>query len=212
MIDQAGREVILSPIAGDRDYELLAQWCSSVSGTLTAGTPQYYGATEIKQIITQGPAMFLMVRLYEGPAVGAVQWEQLAYPGSYKIGSVIGDDTRWGAGFGLMSIKLLLDYLFHARNAHRVQITAGVFNKPMMEIFCTGLLQVEAVLRDYYFLDGSYHDAVIVSLLRDEYYQLIDKYATPPADAVPAGRKHEGQAMLREYLAAKPIQPSATGE
>ena len=57
-------------------------------------------------------------------------------------------------------------------------------------------------MRDYYFLDGAYHDAVIGSILRDEYYAM-----TRPAENVPRADVKEARRILGEYLEKNPIMP-----
>lgn len=200
-------QIILAPIV-ESDYEVLAQWCSSAAGMRSSGTRQFYSATELRKVIESGDACYLMVRLSSGPPVGLVHWEGLTYAGNFKVGSIIGDPKRWGAGLGAESIMLVLELLFHAYNAHRVQITAGLFNKAMVQICCAGLFRVEGVLRDYYFIDGEYHDGVVVSILRDEYYRLTKEYYVPPADGMPREEKEAAQEMLQKFLISSPIKPS----
>lgn len=197
-------QIILVPIV-ESDYEKLAQWCTSAAGTHSSGTRQFYNATELRKAIESGSACYLMVRRSSGPAVGAVHWEGITYTGNFKVGSIIGDPDLWGSGFGAESIRLVLDLLFHTYNAHRVQITAGLFNKAMVQIFCTGLIKLEGVLRDYYFLDGEYHDAAVGSILRDEYYRLTREFSALPADAIPRLDKEAAREMLRKFLIGSPI-------
>jgi hypothetical protein len=78
----------------------------------------------------------------------------------------------------------------------------------MVEFFCSGLLRLEGVLRDYYFLDGEYHDAVIGSLLRDEYYALVDAYQIVPPNTISEGEKEQARKLLLEHLALHPIKIS----
>jgi hypothetical protein len=55
-------------------------------------------------------------------------------------------------------------------------------------------------MRDYYFLDGTYQDAIFGSMLRDEYYNYM-----PPRESVAAAEKEEAIAMLHDYLAKNPV-------
>jgi RimJ/RimL family protein N-acetyltransferase len=141
-----------------------------------------------------------MVRTLDGRTVGAVSWRTIEYPGSFEIGVMVGDAERWGSGYGIEAELLLLEYLFDSLNAHRVQFTCGVFNKLAVSTFTSGPIRIEGVMRDYYFLDGTYHDAIFGSMLRNEYYNFM-----PPRESVAAAEKEEAMAMLRDYMAKNPV-------
>jgi hypothetical protein len=101
---------------------------------------------------------------------------------------------------------LLLDYLFHERNAHRVQATTALFNKHSMSVLTRGEFVLEGVLRRYYYLDGEYHDATVWSMLREEYYAIAARMQQKNpeltvTDLVPAADKAEARRLLADYLA-----------
>jgi hypothetical protein len=108
----------------------------------------------------------------------------------------------WGSGYGTIAMSDLLEFLFHSKNAHRVQITAAAYNKTMMKIFRSGFIRIEGILRDYYFFDGEYQDAVIGSILRDEYYKLL---RGTDIDLVARAEKDEAYRILRQCLTEHPI-------
>jgi diamine N-acetyltransferase len=193
--------VTLAPVT-EEDYPLLAQWISSNTGVYTSGTQNYASAAEFKEFIERADDKFLTVCTPDGLAIGMVSWKPAGTPGNYVVGAMIGDPDMWGAGFGYEATIRLLRILFGSKRAHRVEFICGVFNLRSIESICSGLITVEGILRDYYFLDGEYHDAVIGSILRDEYHALIE-----PSEIIPAKDKEAARRIVADFLEKNPIMP-----
>lgn len=193
--------VTLAPVT-EEDYALLAQWASAEAGIYATGTKSQVSAAEFKAFLDRADDEFLMACTPDGQAIGTVSWKPAQAPGSYIVGTIIGDPDMWGVGFGLEATILLVGLLFDSKNAHRVEFTCGVFNQRMVEIFCSGLITVEGILRDYYFVDGAYHDALIGSILKDEYYAVRE-----PSETVPAKEKEAARGIVADFLKKNPIVP-----
>jgi hypothetical protein len=56
--------------------------------------------------------------------------------------------------------------------------------------------------KDYYFVDGQYHDALIGSILRNEYYAVRE-----PSAIIPAEDKEAARRIAAEFLEKNPIAP-----
>jgi diamine N-acetyltransferase len=184
----------------DRDYELFSEWASSSSWVYAGGSRQYLNAGEFKSFVENGQGTFLMVRTRDGQAIGAVSWQTGQYPASFEIGTFIGDAGLWQSGFGMEAVIALFGHLFDTKHAHRIEFICGAFNKAAMQACCSGLVKIDGVLRDYYYIDGAYHDAVIASILRDEYYALLR-----PGQTVPKAEIDEAHHILGDYLTKNPI-------
>ncbi|WP_255950612.1 GNAT family N-acetyltransferase [Streptomyces odontomachi] len=199
--------VTLAPVTLG-DCEIISQWTSSETWVYASGIRAYMSPTDVQAFLNRVDDEFLLACTDDGQAIGVVSWKQDDTPGNYTVGSMIGDADMWGAGFGLESVILLVGMLFDSRNAHRVGFTCGVFNKRAVENFCSGIMKVEGVLRDYYFLDGQYYDALMGSILRDDYYAVREpSYIIPPAEKVAA------QLVLDEFIRRNPMLPhSKPGE
>lgn len=193
--------VTLAPVT-EEDYALLSQWISSNTGVYTSGMQNYASAAKFKEFMDRSDDKFLTVCTPDGLAIGMVSWKPTGTPGNYVVGAMIGDADMWGAGFGYEATILLMGMLFDSKRAHRVEFTCGVFNLRAVEGLCSGLITVEGILRDYYFLDGEYHDAVIGSILRDEYYALRE-----PSEIIPAKDKDAARRIVADFLAKNPIVP-----
>jgi RimJ/RimL family protein N-acetyltransferase len=183
----------------DDDFELLADWIGGRVGSYGAGSPAFITPEQLRA----GFVTYLMVVRNDGERIGVVSWRQLAYEASYELGVAIGDEESWTDGYGVEAVLLLLHYIFHARNAHRVEMVAGLYNRQPMRMVTQGVMVLEGVLRDYFFLDGEYHDAAMFSLLREDYYKLVRELELAP-DSVPEAEKREARKVFHEYLANKP--------
>lgn len=198
-----GELVSLVPV-GDDDYRLLATWAASAANTYSSGSSEFASEDTLRTALRDSGGTYLMVVTRDGRRIGAVNWRRMSYHGSYTVGNTVGDSELWGVGYGVESIALLLEHLFHARNAHRIHFLTGTHNKPMVQIFTQGLITIEGILRDYFFVDGEYHDAVVGSILRHEYYDPANAEFTP-RDVIPAEDKATARALLRNHLARHPI-------
>jgi RimJ/RimL family protein N-acetyltransferase len=193
--------VALAPVTED-DYALLSQWTSSNTWVYASGIQSHISAAELKAFLDRVDDEFLLVCTPDGQAIGMVSWKPTDTPGNYVVGTMIGDADMWGAGFGLEATILLVGMLFDSKNAHRVEFTCGLFNRRAVESFCSGLIMVEGILRDYYFVDGAHHDALIGSILRDEYYSVRE-----PSEIIPAKDKKAARRIVAEFLEKNPIVP-----
>lgn len=191
--------VTLAPIT-EHDYQTFSQWSSSSSWVYATGSPSYLTPEQARDFITSVNDDFLMVRTVDGRTIGAVSWVSLNVPGNYSVGIIIGDEERWGAGFGVEATLLVMRFLFDFKNAHRLEFKCGTFNARTIEYLCSGIIRIEGVLRDYYFVDGTYHDAIVGSILRDEFYALV-----PPAKVVSDDDQERANKLLADYLEKNPI-------
>lgn len=198
--------VTLAPVTED-DYSLLAQWTSSGTGVYASGIQHYASAAQFKDFISRAPDRYLIACTTEGLAIGMVSWQPTDTPGNYSVGAMIGDPDMWGAGFGSEATNLLVRILFDSKRAHRVEFVCGTFNLRAVEGICAGLITVEGILRDYYFVDGEYYDAIVGSVLRDEYDVLKSEYDAGGNSPgfIPEGEKDAARKIVADFLEKNPI-------
>ncbi|MFB9433495.1 GNAT family N-acetyltransferase [Streptoalloteichus tenebrarius] len=186
----------------DEDYELLSRWSRERMGVYSSSGPEFVDGRELKESARRAGLHYLMAVAHDGQRVGGVSWSQVSHAGSYEVGLGIGDAERWTLGYGMDAAAILLRYLFHVRNARRVQAIIGDYNRNMLQFVAKGFMTVEGVLRDYFFLDGEYHDAVICSILRDEYYAMsVPGLPEEDIDVISAQEKAQAKRVLTDCLA-----------
>lgn len=173
----------------DADFELITRWLqpSQVATLGAGGTAAYRTRESIQKGMSQAP--LVMIETKDGRKVGLVQWHTLGHERSYELGAVVGDPQLWDSGCGVEASLLAMDYLFRFRNAHRVQLTVGFYNRRVLTFLSKTDVVIEGILRDHFYFDGRYHDAVVASVLRPEYDDALasgELRLTAPAMVPPA--------------------------
>ncbi|MFK3938059.1 GNAT family N-acetyltransferase [Alkalihalobacillus sp. NPDC078783] len=88
---------------------------------------------------------------------------------SATIGMMIGEAEYWGKGHGEDALHVLLRYLFDSLNLERIQIDTWSGNQRAIRFFEKCEFVLEGRLRKGEFINGSYYDTIIMSVLREEY-------------------------------------------
>ncbi|WP_051837801.1 GNAT family N-acetyltransferase [Streptomyces sp. NRRL WC-3742] len=198
------------------DYALTAQWFgpNSAASTMAATEGAVVSAEDFRKLDESGELRQFAVRDMTGATVGAVHYKAHGPVGGYSLGGAIGDPQLWSRGYGTEAFDLLLDHLFHARGAHRVQFTTALYNKNVLRLVTKAGFVLEGLLREYYYLDGQHHDAAIWSLLRHEYYAVLaDLRRTDPGfvmpDSIPEKDKAEARRIVAGYMTSTEGETSA---
>nr|WP_328840974.1 spermidine N1-acetyltransferase [Nakamurella leprariae] len=79
-------------------------------------------------------------------------------------------DPAWqGRGFAKLATELALDYAFAVLNLHKVYLIVDVANLGAIHIYEQAGFSVEGTLREEFFADGRYRDALRMGLLQGDY-------------------------------------------
>jgi len=76
---------------------------------------------------------------------------------------------NWGKGYGSEAMRLLLDFAFKSLNLHRVELNVMDFNERAQRCYRKVGFKEVGRKRQARFIDGKYHDAVLMDVLRDEW-------------------------------------------
>lgn len=192
-----GNLVRLRAIKED-DYYSIGKWLTpSIVSSLGRGANDFVQVDDLKKDIENGRTQYAMVLTHDDERIGFVSWEPLKYEGNYMLGGIIGDQEKWDNGYGAEASLLIMDYLFHQKNAHKIQFINGLYNLRSVRFLIKNGVVVEGILRDHFFVDGEFHDAVISSVLREEYYQDPNNH---PLDTIPSAEKEKVRKEIYEYL------------
>ena len=182
----------------EEDFELFAKWVTpSRTSSLARGDNDFATSKEIKADIESGNTQHVMVLTHDNKKIGFISWTPQKCEGNYLLGGVIGEPELWDSGYGAEAGVLAMEYLFHQKNAHKLQFINGLHNLRSVRFIMKANLVIEGVLRDHFFIDGEYHDAIISSILRDEFYSYPD---TDKMDSIPRDEKKKIRKELNEYL------------
>ena len=79
-----------------------------------------------------------------------------------------------GKGYATNSTRLLINYAFMQLPLHKLYLYVDKENEKAAHIYEKIGFQKEGELREHYFVQGKYHNVIVMSLLRDEYVELSD--------------------------------------
>ncbi|WP_445444870.1 GNAT family N-acetyltransferase [Clavibacter sp. km3a] len=194
----------------DEDFPLISRWISadSAGAAYTGDVGENVSPERIRELHVSGAVNYLMIDVPGLGAVGLVNWGHRGHSRAYAIAIVLGEETHWQSGYGAEAFVRLIDHLFQQLDAWRIEITTASYNPYTIPAFARLRLTIEGVLRDYFYIDGEYHDATVWSLIRPEYFAAIDQGdpfgAAPFAPAVPPEAKAKARAALASYLSGTP--------
>jgi RimJ/RimL family protein N-acetyltransferase len=88
---------------------------------------------------------------------------------SADIGLAIGEKDRWQKGYGTEAVSLMLKECFEQLNLHRVSWWTYSENKASIALAKKMGFKEEGRLRENVFFDNTFHDTVVLGLLKNEY-------------------------------------------
>jgi RimJ/RimL family protein N-acetyltransferase len=94
-----------------------------------------------------------------------VDWKNRA--GS--CGIVIGEKEYHGSGYGTEAMKLLVEYGFTTLNLNRIDLEAHSFNSRALKSYAKVGFKKEGTRRHAVFINGEYHDSIMLSILKEEW-------------------------------------------
>jgi RimJ/RimL family protein N-acetyltransferase len=86
-----------------------------------------------------------------------------------EVGIVIGKKEYWNKGYGTDAMMTLLDFAFHQMNLHRVYLRVYDFNPRGIRSYEKCGFRKEGVSREDHYIEGRYHDTIIMGILKDEF-------------------------------------------
>lgn len=77
----------------------------------------------------------------------------------------------WGKGIMTKTMKAVLGFAFTQMDMHRIEATVTPTNQASLRVLKKAGFKKEGVLREQKLLHGKFEDAIIMSLLKREYFQ-----------------------------------------
>lgn len=88
---------------------------------------------------------------------------------SAMTGISIYNPAYWGKGYGQESMNLMLGFAFHNLNLNRVELNTFDFNKRARKCYLKVGFKEAGRRRKACFIDGQYHDDIIMDILKEEW-------------------------------------------
>ena len=103
-----------------------------------------------------------------GISLHGIDWENR----NAEAGIVIGKKEYWNKGYGTDAIMTLLDFAFNRMNLHRVYLKVYDFNLRGIKSYEKCGFKSEGALRHDLYVNGRYHDSIIMGILKDEFKKI----------------------------------------
>src|SRR5699024_12561298 len=81
------------------------------------------------------------------------------------------DPSKQGKGYALPATVSTVDYAFRTLNLHKVYLIVDEQNERAIHVYEKDGFKQEAVLKEEYFIDGSYHNVVYMSILKEDFWK-----------------------------------------
>ncbi len=88
---------------------------------------------------------------------------------SATFGILIGGEQDRGHGHGIEATRLMVQYGFEELNLNRIELCVFADHPKGFHVYTQAGFVKEGVMRDAYFRNGEYHDAIHMAILRKEW-------------------------------------------
>jgi RimJ/RimL family protein N-acetyltransferase len=114
---------------------------------------------------------FFGIETGEGVLIGNVGLHSIDWKNrSAVLGIVIAEKEYWGKGYGSDAITTLLRFVFGEMNLHRIHLSVFDFNERAIACYEKCGFRHEGRAREALYRDGSYHDALHMAILRQDFF------------------------------------------
>jgi len=108
--------------------------------------------------------------------IGTIGFKEVNIPAqSATLFIVLGNKTYWGKGYGTDALITFSRFLFTQWNFHRISLDTWDGNIRAIRVYEKVGFKIEGRQREARFVLGKYHDAILMGLLREEFFSLHSK-------------------------------------
>ncbi len=87
----------------------------------------------------------------------------------------IGNQAFWGKGYGTDALRIIMRLAFDKLNLNRLWLTVLAHNDRAIRCYEKSGFKREGLLRQESFVDGAYHDVILMGALRDDYQGIVSR-------------------------------------
>jgi len=117
--------------------------------------------------------LFVIQHKKTGSHIGCVALHNIDWINrSANLGILIGNKHYWGKGIGKLAWNMITKHGLFYLNLHRIYADCFAENKATVKIAQASGYKIEGTVRDKYYKGGEYHDAIILSVLKDEFKEV----------------------------------------
>ena len=159
----------------EQDTEIFHRWFNDAEVTRFLGVPfpaisLSQQRTFVQQIDSDRNRRAYSIVLKNGALIGNCELRSIDWIArSCELAIAIGEKQYWGQGYGGEALTLLLRIAFDGLNMHKVWLTCATYNERGLRAYHRSGFREDGRLRDDRFIDGRYHDTLVMSILEDEW-------------------------------------------
>ena len=182
VVFRTGKKVILRPMRKSTDLEACLRWINDpeVTRFLVARFPTTE-TMEVEWFDSQGKSkndvILAIETLPEHVLIGTMGLHRISWEdGVATTGAIIGEKEYWGKGYGKEAKMLLLDYDFNTLNLRKICSSVKAFNGRSLSYNKRCGYQEEGRRVKQFFVDGEYHDEILLAVFREDWLPLWLEY------------------------------------
>jgi len=176
-----GKKTLIRPIEED-DVDIMYHWYHDQevnlwsSGAWPLNTLQSKDQLAVK-FLDGSPDIYRYAILDENELlIGNLGFKEVNIPAqSPVLFIVIGNKAYWGKGYGTDALITFSRFLFTQWNFHRISLDTWDGNIRAIKAYEKVGFKIEGRQREARFVLGNYHDAILMGLLREEFFSLHGK-------------------------------------
>jgi RimJ/RimL family protein N-acetyltransferase len=121
--------------------------------------------------------VFAIETLAERKYIGGIDLQAIDWLDRHAgIGIVIGDSAFRGKGYGTDAMRVIMRMGFDKMGLHRLWLRVYDFNLAGIRCYEKCGFKREGTLRHDRFIDGEYHDTIVMAILEGEYREAVKSW------------------------------------
>ncbi|MEY2640878.1 MAG: hypothetical protein RL150_271 [Candidatus Parcubacteria bacterium] len=121
--------------------------------------------------------VFGIEHIEDDTLIGVIGLHHIQYRhGTASTGATIGSKDHLGKGYGSEAKMLLLKYAFDTLNLRKIGARVYAFNGRSLRYQEKCGYRVEGVLKEQHFINGEYHDEVLLAVRREDWLPIWERY------------------------------------
>jgi RimJ/RimL family protein N-acetyltransferase len=171
-----GKLVRLRPYAIS-DLDSIMKWINNHEVTRFLGSMAHPLSHRTEEMWLETVAMVsdanhrvFAIESLEGEYLGGIDLRDIDWVArKAALGIAIVKPEYWGKGYGTDAMRLMAQFAFGELNLNRLWLTVQAGNARAIACYEKCGYRREGVLREDWYVDGVYHDMVVMGLLRSEH-------------------------------------------
>jgi RimJ/RimL family protein N-acetyltransferase len=120
-------------------------------------------------------AIVFAVETAAGRLIGSCGLYEIFWPGRRaELRIMLGEPDEHGKGHGTRATRMLVEYAFRRANMEVVHLGVNADNEAGVRAYEKAGFVQEGRRRRFVYADGAYHDAIVMSILRDEFLASLE--------------------------------------